>query len=54
MIRLVLVLLMILACALKLAGAVPWSWAIVLAPSWVPMAFLAVIVVVTFIVPEER
>jgi hypothetical protein len=54
MLRLFLVLLAIVGCALKIGGAVSWPWAVVLAPIWVPLSFLLLVVIVTFWIPEER
>ena len=33
-------------CILKLAGVLPWSWALILAPIWLPWAAGTVFVVV--------
>jgi len=33
-------LLVLLFTTLKLAGAINWSWAVVTAPIWIPVAFL--------------
>lgn len=36
-------LLLLLFVALKLTGYIAWSWWLVLAPLWVPLAILAVV-----------
>ena len=33
-------LLLLLAVTLKLTGDLPWSWAVILAPAWVPLLAL--------------
>ena len=33
-------LLLLLSVTLKLTGDLPWSWAVILAPAWGPLAFV--------------
>jgi hypothetical protein len=33
-------LLLLLSVTLKLTGDLPWSWALILAPAWVPLLLL--------------
>jgi len=35
-----LLLLLLLSVTLKLTGDLPWSWAVILAPAWVPLLLL--------------
>lgn len=39
-------LLLILFVALKLTGVIAWSWWWVLSPLWIPLAFVALILLV--------
>lgn len=43
-------LLGLLFIALKLMGHIDWSWWWVLAPIWGPVAFIAIIIMLVFIV----
>lgn len=42
-------LLQIVFIVLKLCGVIKWSWLWVLAPTWIPFAILAIIIVICFI-----
>lgn len=41
--------LAVIAIALKLLGVVTWSWWLVTAPIWVPVALVLVVTTLTFI-----
>jgi hypothetical protein len=43
-------LLALLFIALKLTGVIAWSWWWVLAPVWIPMALVSLLLVVGFLV----
>lgn len=43
-------LLAIVFIALKLTGAITWSWLWVLSPIWIPLALFVVIATITLIV----
>lgn len=43
-------LLTVLFVGLKLTGYITWSWWWVLSPIWIPLSFLIVFIIITFIV----
>lgn len=47
----ILGLLGLIFITLKLTGHITWSWLWVLSPFWIPLAIVAVILLVVFIVP---
>lgn len=47
-------LLTILFIALKLTNYIDWSWWWVLSPIWMPMAFVLLIIAVTFAVAATK
>lgn len=47
-------LLQILFIALKLTGNVNWSWGLVLAPMWVPIALFVVVFLFTHLVLGKK
>lgn len=46
-------LLTIVFIVLKLMGVVAWSWVWVLAPTWIPIAILLVVLAVVALVPPK-
>ena len=46
-------LLTIVFIVLKLMGVVAWSWVWVLAPTWIPIAILLVVLAVVSLVPPK-
>jgi hypothetical protein len=47
-------LLGLLFVALKLTGAIKWSWVWVLAPFWIPIAITALMLAIVLIHPKLR
>ena len=43
-------LLTIAFIILKLCGVIAWSWVWVLAPTWIPLALLVLILIITFFI----